>query len=101
MNHELEFKKQEETETIIGGLDISLFRYDVRVFLITLKRRLPFLIIVPLLTTALAFCYVMYYKSPSWIARCMLFRNTQMERSEDEDIPKIYKPLLQVRFCLF
>jgi capsular polysaccharide biosynthesis protein len=82
----------ENEESILGGIDINIFKYDIRVLFITVKRRFFFLLLVPLLTASLAFCYVAFYKKKAWIARCMLFRHTNLERLEGQ-IPNIYKPI--------
>jgi capsular polysaccharide biosynthesis protein len=83
---------KQENEVIIGGVDIDIFKYDLRILLITIRRRFYLLIIFPILTSLLAYGYVSYVKKKTWTARCMMFRHTNMERLQS-DMPNVYKPI--------
>lgn len=83
---------KQENEVIIGGVDIDIFKYDLRVLLITLRRRFYLLIIFPILTALLAYGYVAFVKKKTWTARCMMFRHTNLERLQS-DMPNVYKPI--------
>lgn len=81
-----------DSSSFLGGVDIDVFKFDLRVLLVTLRRRIIFLVIIPVITASLAFGYVAFFKAKYWQAKCILWRHTNMEKLEG-DLPNIYKPL--------
>ncbi len=71
-----------EEQSVLGGIDLGVFKYDVRVFLISLRRRLPFLLLIPLIISAITVGYV-YSMPKSWKATCILFKSTPQVVKED------------------
>ena len=47
-----------DEQSVLGGVDIGVFKYDVRVFLISLRKRLPFLMLIPLAVSAMTVGYI-------------------------------------------
>lgn len=83
----MEEKHNYETEeSILGGIDVNIFKYDIKVLFVTLRRRIFFLVLLPLLTGTLAFFYVAYYKQKVWVARCMVFRDPNPTRIEGQSL---------------
>ncbi len=76
----------ETEESILGGIDVNIFKYDIKVLFTTLRRRIIFLILLPLLTGSVAFFYVAYYKQKVWVSRCMLFRDPNPTRIEGQTL---------------
>lgn len=72
-----------EEQSVLGGIDLGVFKYDVRVFLISLRKRLPFLLLIPLIITAITVGYV-YSMPKSWKATCVVFKSTEDLAKEDE-----------------
>ena len=83
---------REDNESVVGGVDTNLFKYDLQVLLIAVWKKLYILMIAPLVTGALAFGFVAFYQQKTWTARCMLFRHTNIERLQS-DMPNLYKPV--------
>lgn len=83
---------REDNESVVGGVDTNLFKYDLQVLLIAVWKKAYVLIIAPLITGALAFGFVAFYQQKTWTARCMLFRHTNIERLQS-DMPNLYKPV--------
>jgi len=83
----------EVDDSILGGVDVNIFKYDIKVIFITLRKRIIFLILIPVLTASLALCYVVFYKKKVWVARCMMFRHTNLDQVQGGDMPTIYKPV--------
>jgi len=79
-----EYKNTEtEEQSVLGGIDVDIFKYDVRVFLISLRRRLPFLLLIPLAIGAMTVGYVISMPK-NWKATCTLFKSIQKDADEDE-----------------
>ncbi|MDD5697231.1 MAG: hypothetical protein PHH77_01325 [Victivallaceae bacterium] len=72
-----------EEQSFLGGLDVGIFKYDVRVFLISLRRRLPFLLLIPVAVIAMTITYI--YSMPKlWQATCILFKTAPEPEKENE-----------------
>ncbi len=84
--------QDEYRDSIIGGIDLDLFKVDLKVLFITLKRRLVFILIIPILTFMAATLYLKYGVPKVWPGKCILFRQTNIEKLS-EDLPNLYKPL--------
>jgi polysaccharide biosynthesis transport protein len=82
----------EDKDTFVGGVDLDLFKVDLKVLFITFKRRLVFLLIIPILTFLACTLYLRYGVPKVWPAKCILFRQTNIEKLS-EDLPNLYKPL--------
>ena len=79
-----EYKKTEtEEQSILGGIDIDIFKYDVRVFLISLRKRLPFLLLIPLAVGSMTVAYVLSMPK-TWKSTCTLFKSVEKEAKEDD-----------------
>jgi capsular polysaccharide biosynthesis protein len=72
-----------EEQAVLGGIDIDIFKYDVRVFLVSLKKRLPFLLLIPIVIGAIMIIYVKSMPK-NWKATCILFKSVQKEAKQDE-----------------
>ena len=84
----VEHKNTETQEQpILGGIDIDIFKYDVKVFLISLRRRLPFLLLIPLAVGSMTIGYVMSMPK-SWEATCTIFKSMAEEAGEMSDMRK-------------
>ncbi|MFA6716662.1 MAG: hypothetical protein WCS27_14875 [Victivallaceae bacterium] len=86
------YKSSEEEQTILGGIDFDIFKYDLRVFFISLYRRLPFLMLIPVSVMALTVAYV-YSQPKKWKSTCILFKSVQEDRSKDNELSTLRKPL--------
>ena len=82
----------DDRDTFIGGVDLDLFKVDLKVLFITLKRRLVFILIIPILMFLACTLYLKYGVPKVWPAKCILFRQTNIEKLS-EDLPNLYKPL--------
>ena len=79
-----EYKKPEaEEQSVLGGIDVDIFKYDVRVFLISLRKRLPFLLLIPVV---IGIIMIIYVKSmpKRWKSTCTLFKSVEKEAKEDD-----------------
>ena len=72
-----------EEQSVLGGIDIDIFKYDVRVFLISLRKRLPFLLLIPFAIGAMTVGYVLSMPK-TWKATCILFKSIEKEAKEDD-----------------
>ena len=72
-----------EEQSVLGGIDVDIFKYDVRVFLISLRKRLPFLLLIPLAIGAMTVGYVLSMPK-TWKATCTLFKSIEKEAKEDD-----------------
>ncbi len=80
-----EYKNTEtQDQTVLGGIDVDVFKYDVRVFLISLRKRLPFLLLIPLAVGSMTIGYVVSMPK-TWMATCTLFKST----ASTKDIPPV------------
>ncbi|MCK4981609.1 MAG: hypothetical protein KAS17_01735 [Victivallaceae bacterium] len=88
-------EKYKTTETqeqqVLGGIDVDIFKYDVRVFLISLRKRLPFLLLIPLAVGSMTIGYVLSMPK-NWMATCTLFKSTAEEKKAGE-LSTLRKPL--------
>lgn len=88
-----EHKKIEaEEQSVLGGIDIDIFKYDVRVFLISLRRRLPFLMLIPLAIGSMAVGYVMSMPK-KWEATCTLFKSVEKKTVKGDDLEDVRRTL--------
>ena len=83
---------REDNESVLGGVDASLFKYDLQILLLAVWKRFYILLLVPLLTGLLTFGYLAVFQQKTWAARCLLFRHTNIERLQS-DMPNLYKPV--------
>jgi len=86
-----EYKNTEpEEKSILGGIDIDIFKYDVRVFLISLRKRLPFLLMIPAVIGA---GLVIYVKSmpKNWQATCQLFKSEEKQTNKKDELTDLRK----------
>jgi capsular polysaccharide biosynthesis protein len=86
------YKTEEEQQTILGGIDFDIFKYDVRVFLISLYRRLPFLLLIPVSVMGLTVAYV-YSQPKQWKSTCILFKSVQEDSERENKLSTLRKPL--------
>ncbi len=82
----------EDNESVLGGIDASLFKYDLQILLLAVWKRFYVLLIIPLITGFLTFSYVTIFQQKTWTARCLMFRHTNIERLQS-DMPNLYKPV--------
>jgi capsular polysaccharide biosynthesis protein len=82
---------QAEEQSVFGGIDIDIFKYDVRVFLISLRRRLPLLILIPIFICAMTIAYV-YTMPKTWKATCILFKSNP-ETTKEGELSTLRRPL--------
>lgn len=75
--------KDTEEQYVLGGIDLDIFKYDVRVFLLSLRKRLPFLLLIPLAIGAMTIGYVLSMPK-SWEATCTLFKSIEKEAKESD-----------------
>jgi capsular polysaccharide biosynthesis protein len=80
-----------QEQSILGGIDIDIFKYDVRVFLVSLRKRLPFLLLIPLAVGFITAAYV-FYMPKSWQATCTLFKSTA-EAAKEGELSTLRRPL--------
>ena len=78
---------------IWGPVDFNIFKLDLRVFLITVVRRWWVLPILPVFIAIVSLCYLAVYNPKAWVARCTLFRHTNLQMINNDTIPTIYKPV--------
>jgi capsular polysaccharide biosynthesis protein len=86
-----EYKNTEaEEKSVLGGIDIDIFKYDVRVFLISLRKRLPFLLLIPVV---IGVGLVIYVKSmpKNWQATCQLFKSEARENDKKDELSTLRK----------
>ncbi len=86
-----EYKNTEpEEKSILGGIDIDIFKYDVRVFLISLRKRLPFLLLIPVVIGA---GLIIYVKSmpKNWQSTCQLFKSEPKETNKKDELSTLRK----------
>ncbi|MEI8245334.1 MAG: hypothetical protein WCI51_05850 [Lentisphaerota bacterium] len=83
---------REDNESVLGGVDASLFKYDLQILLLAVWKRFYILLIVPLVTGFLTFGYLAVFQEKTWTARCLMFRHTNIERLQS-DMPNLYKPV--------
>ena len=86
-----EYKNVEaEEKSVLGGIDIDIFKYDVRVFLISLRKRLPFLLLIPVV---IGVGLVIYVKSmpKNWEATCQLFKAEIKEGEKNDELTDLRK----------
>ncbi|MDD5729440.1 MAG: hypothetical protein PHV59_12845, partial [Victivallales bacterium] len=86
--------KQNETgeQSVLGGIDVDIFKYDVRVFLISLRRRLPLLILIPIFISVMTIAYV-YTMPKTWKATCILFKNVSEDSDKENALSTLRRPL--------
>jgi capsular polysaccharide biosynthesis protein len=80
-----------EEQSVLGGIDIGIFKYDVSVFLISLRRRMPLLLLIPIIITAATFAYV-FSLPQSWKATCVLFKST-VESAKENELSTLRRPI--------
>ena len=78
--------------SILGNIDVNIFKQDVRLLLTTVRRRWLLLLSIVLMVFSVAMTYVLLYQKRQWTAQCVLFRHTNIELIQGE-LPNIYKPL--------
>ena len=86
-----EYKNVEaEEKSVLGGIDIDIFKYDVRVFLISLRKRLPFLLLIPVV---IGVGLAIYVKSmpKNWQATCQLFKAEIKEGEKKDELTDLRK----------
>ena len=86
-----EYKNVEaEEKSVLGGIDIDIFKYDVRVFLISLRKRLPFLLLIPVV---IGVGLAIYVKSmpKNWEATCQLFKAEIKEGEKKDELTDLRK----------
>lgn len=86
-----EYKKAEaEEKSILGGIDVDIFKYDVRVFLISLRKRLPFLLLIPVV---IGVGLAIYVKSmpKNWQATCQLFKSEAKDGEKKDELSTLWK----------
>ena len=90
MFHEHNQNNEAEEQSVLGGIVLGVFKYDVRVFLISLRRRLPFLLLIPLVIFAMTVIYV-YSLPKNWQSTCILFKSAA--HNVKEELSTKRKPL--------
>ncbi len=82
--------KEAEEKSVLGGIDIDIFKYDVRVLLISLRKRLPFLMMIPVI---IGIGLVIYVKSmpKNWEATCQLFKSEAREGAKKDELTDLRK----------
>jgi len=75
-----------------SDLGIDFLKIDYRFFLITLKRRIIYILGIALAGLAIATVTAKLTIKTRWSAQCTLLRNTS-QAFEQKDLPQLYKPL--------
>ena len=86
-----EYKNTEaEEHSVIGGIDIDIFKYDVGVFLISLRKRLPFLLLIPIVISVILIIYVKAMPK-NWKSTCRLFKSEAKETNKKDELSTLRK----------
>lgn len=86
-----EYKNTEtEEQAVLGGIDLDIFKYDVRVFLISLRKRLPFLLLIPIVIGVIMIVYVKSMPK-NWRSTCRLFKSASRETNKRDELSTLRK----------
>ena len=81
---------ENEEQSVLGGIDLDIFKYDVRVFLISLRKRLPFLLLIPIVISVVMIVYVKSMPK-QWKSTCRLFKSAVKETNKKDELSTLRK----------